>query len=306
MGRSRNQRSRSEGTFLEGVQTLLMSVVEDMKCIKLSIDEISKQQLHSSLHPFCGVPAAYYSSYWAENFPQTDHVSDEHSWNVLAKEFAPLAAVDTGPSYSKIEMLKFRSAIDDVIGQTSWTQLAALPSAQKIESTQTIVSPLDKSAVVEQLIVLHPKPTSKTYRFGRRSNSTGSNSWQRERWQGDRGLEDNDSASRDSNVDRVEGSFEETCSQLDCSTPYGWPVFSETQVIEFQDWYATRLRQRADMLQRELPYCVNQARKAKARCDTLTCNYIIDHVHNTLEVEASALGSKEDLRREAWNFLKVT
>ena len=100
MGKLRNGRFHKEGTFLEGVQSVLASLVEDVQSIKASVKELKASTFRND----------YFDEYahhahWA---PYTEFVDSEHSWNVLAKEFVPPAGDER--VFSKQDLLKCRPA----------------------------------------------------------------------------------------------------------------------------------------------------------------------------------------------------
>jgi hypothetical protein len=98
MGKTRNERSRKEGTFLEGVEAALASLVDDVQIIKASLSELTASTFDNQ----------YFDEHW-HDWTQCNNIPDsQSSWNVLAKEFIPQSGDET--FISREGLLKLRSS----------------------------------------------------------------------------------------------------------------------------------------------------------------------------------------------------
>ena len=85
------------------------------------------------------------------------------------------------------------------------------------------------------------------------------------------------------------------------NVPCDWPNLSVGQQQEFQQWYASRARQRADVIEKALHRELDLAELAQERGD-LTGSRQHQARARDLKESGASLGSMEDLRREAWKF----
>jgi len=135
MGKSRNQRSKHEATFLENVQDVLRSLHEEVVVVKMHIEEMRRQ---SCFIAACDSTLAYHpiahGTRWADPGQWQDLATrqqfytddSQQSWRALAEEFLPASHV----SLDRRTLLSYRQVVQD--------EQDALPNDLSITSVPTM------------------------------------------------------------------------------------------------------------------------------------------------------------------------
>ena len=102
---------------------------------------------------------------------------------------------------------------------------------------------------------------------------------------------------------QLEDEVQVNASASASGAPHGWPDISQIQQQQFQEWYTSRARQRADVFEKAMTHCLDQAEAAQACGDVASSRLHTDRARK-LQASGKSLGSLEDQRCEAWTYLE--
>ena len=101
MGKSRNERSKNEGTFLENVKVTLSLLHQEVLIVKANIEELRVHSSSGVANDTLNIPHLHWPhfsawddpSYWMSSWCTQYADDNQKSWNVLAQEFSPSSMV---------------------------------------------------------------------------------------------------------------------------------------------------------------------------------------------------------------------